>query len=64
MSNKDIMGTIGLYLPKTTIVKLKQLALAEGTSVSAIVEELIAPRLLNGPREPEPKKPNRRLNID
>lgn len=48
--HKDVMGTLGVYLPKVTIRQLKELAFAEETSVSKIIEELIAPRLLAGPR--------------
>jgi len=51
--HKDVMGTLGIYLPKVTIKQLKDLAYAEDTSVSKIIEELIAPRLLEGPRTPD-----------
>lgn len=52
-SHKDVMGTLGIYLPKVTIKQLKDLAYAEDTSVSKIIEELIAPRLLEGPKRPD-----------
>ncbi|AWY03853.1 ParB-like dsDNA partitioning protein [Gordonia phage Nedarya] len=48
--HKDVMGTLGIYLPKATIKSLKKLAFEEGTSASKIIEELLAPRLLEGPR--------------
>lgn len=49
-SQKDLMATLGIYLPKKTIADLKRLAFEEGTSASAIVEELLGPRLKAGPR--------------
>ncbi|AFV51160.1 ParB [Mycobacterium phage First] len=50
-SQKDLMATMGIYLPKTTIAALKRLAFEEETSVSAIIEELVGPRLKEGPRK-------------
>ncbi|ALA07848.1 ParB-like dsDNA partitioning protein [Mycobacterium phage ExplosioNervosa] len=51
------MVTLGIYLPKGTVADLKRLAFEEETSVSAIVDELIKPRIAAGPRPKEPEYP-------
>ena len=55
--HKDVMANMAVYLPKSTIRQLKNLAFAEGTSASKIVEELLAPRLLEGPRNESQQPP-------
>ncbi|QNJ56984.1 ParB-like dsDNA partitioning protein [Mycobacterium phage Deloris] len=52
------MTTLGIYLPKDKVAALKRLAFEEETSVSAIVQELIGPRLEAGPRPKEPEYPS------
>ncbi|QYC54051.1 ParB-like dsDNA partitioning protein [Mycobacterium phage miche] len=51
------MVTLGIYLPRTTVVALKRLAFEEETSVSAIIDELVVPRIKEGPRPKEPEYP-------
>ncbi|AXH48810.1 ParB-like dsDNA partitioning protein [Mycobacterium phage Steamy] len=48
--HKDVSANMAVYLPKTTIKALKDLAHEEETSVSKIIEELVRPRLAAGPR--------------
>ncbi|ASR86489.1 ParB-like dsDNA partitioning protein [Mycobacterium phage Changeling] len=52
-SQQDLMATMGVYLPKTTIAALKRLAFEEDTSASKIIEELLGPRLKAGPQKRE-----------
>ncbi|QDF18433.1 ParB-like dsDNA partitioning protein [Mycobacterium Phage Rachaly] len=52
------MATLGIYLPKKTVTELKRLAFEEETSVSAIVQELVVPRIEAGPRPKEPEYPS------
>lgn len=61
-SYKDVNGNMAVYLPKWMIADLKELAHAEGTSVSKIAQELFEARLKEGPRKQ--LKPERRRLLD
>ncbi|QFG08617.1 ParB-like dsDNA partitioning protein [Mycobacterium phage Vanisoa] len=49
-THKERNGNMAVYLPRDMIADLKDLAHAEGVSVSEIAKELFEARLAEGPR--------------